>query len=193
MDQTPGKKEYCGKTTIRILKDKEWVYEDFKKLVLDRLHSDLCYVTVSLWEAFVLAFEKVPNPEEPIMLNFPRQNIQINMGCNLNYNVKKSRRKPEGIRDPLSQPRVELRKNLFFPLLLEEWETLSEEKKRFWYERLVEAGIIQQSEVESSFPIHEKAQQTNENKKSDSMEQCMAFDGKQRFLGFLRWLVTPLW
>jgi hypothetical protein len=174
--------DYYVRTTIRILKEKEWVLPRFKKIVTEDLHSDQCYVETWLHEAFVTAFEQAPNPEDPLVLKLLRQNIQINIACNLNYNVRKGRRQPPGInKDPLTMPRMELNKNRFFPLLLEEWDTLSAAQKDFWLQRLQESGII---------PI--AAQKKDDQKNTDSMEQSMLIGIKPVLWRFLVWMVTPL-
>lgn len=167
--------------TIRLPKERVPIYEDFKEFVIKEQHSDICYVTSSLWEAYLRGMKEIPNMEDPVSMKFPRQNIQINMGCNFNYIPRKGRRQPPGIQDPLSQPRVEMNKNLFFPLLLEEWETLSEEKKQFWLQRLTEQGIIPPGIVK-----------TNKQKKFDCMEQSTTIVYKPSLMRFLRWMVTPL-
>lgn len=122
-------------TTIRLLPDKIHVYDDFKNLVKDVLHSDICYVTTSLFEAFNQAVLKTPNANDPVTMKFLKQNVQINIGCNFNYNVAKARRNQY-------PPKTELDKNNFFPMLIEQWPTMTTKSKKFWTDRLKEVGII---------------------------------------------------
>lgn len=128
------------RTTIRIPEEKLELYQDFCKVVKDDLHSDICYVTVELWEAFLLALKNAPKPpKDPVELKFAKQNIQINLGCNFYYTPQKPRRK--------ITPEVALNKNYFFPLLIEEWDTLKPEAKAYWRNKLMEAGIIEKPAV----------------------------------------------
>ena len=123
------------RTTIRVSKGKEHVLEEFQDIVKNRLHSDQCYVTTELYEAFIKAIKQLPSePMDSVEMKFFKQNIQINLGCNFYYDVKKARRAP---------PEINLDKNRFFPLLLEEWPTMNEEAKDFMRTRLKEAGIIE--------------------------------------------------
>jgi len=123
------------RTTIRIPEEKTKVYHDFIQLVKDQLHSDICYVTCELWEAFLVAIKSAPKPpSQPHEIRFAKQNIQINMGCSFYYAPQKPRRE-------LTPERV-FNKNYFFPLLMEQWQSLKPEAKKFWRERLKEAGII---------------------------------------------------
>jgi len=123
------------RTTIRIPEEKANVYREFLSLVKDQLHSDICYVTCELWEAFLTAMKNAPKPpSQPYEIKFAKQNIQINMGCNFYYAPEKPRRE--------ITPEIALNKNYFFPLLIEEWKTLKPEAKRFWRKQLQEAGIL---------------------------------------------------
>jgi len=123
------------RTTIRIPEEKTQVYHEFIELVKDQLHSDICYVTVELWESFLTAMKSAPKPpSKPHEIRFAKQNIQINMGCSFYYAPQKPRRE-------LTAERV-FNKNYFFPLLMEQWQSLKPEAKKFWRERLKEAGVI---------------------------------------------------
>lgn len=122
-----------SRTTIRIPEDKINVYREFYEMVKEDLHSDICYVTVELWEAFLNAMKQKPKP--PIEMKFAKQNVQINMGCNFYYAPSKPRRE--------LTPELALNKNYFFPLLIEEWKTLKPEAQVYWRKRLEEAGIIE--------------------------------------------------
>lgn len=126
------------RVTVRVLPEKRQIYPRFRDYVTKELGSDICYVTTSLWEIFLRGMDQLPPTKEPFEIKFLRQNVQINMGCTMNYNVKKARRTPGA----LGLPTLEIGKNHFFPLLLEEWPTLSEAQKLFWRQRLQEAGII---------------------------------------------------
>lgn len=131
--------QQTNRVTIRIPEGKEQVYATFKEVVKD-LGSDICYVNISLMEAFNTAIKNAPNAASPVTMKFLRQSIQLNIGCNFNYTVKKSRRLPEQ-----DLPKINLDKNYTLPLLLEEWPTLKPEVKAFWRQRLEEGGIIPQS------------------------------------------------
>jgi hypothetical protein len=126
--------------TVRVLPEKKQIYPRFKDYVTKELGSDVCFVTTSLWEMFLRGMDQLPPSDEPMEIKFLRQNVQINMGCQIFYHPQKARRTPGS----LDLPRMEISKNHFFPLLLEEWETLSEAQKLFWRQRLQEAGIIPQ-------------------------------------------------
>lgn len=123
------------RVTIRLLPDKRQVYDDFKDNVINRYHSDICYVMTSLMEAFNTATLKSPNPDQVVTMTFLKQNVQVNIGCNFNYNVKKARRIQH-------QPEMNVNKNVFFPALIEEWQTMKKANQEFWLRRLQEEGII---------------------------------------------------
>lgn len=131
--------EPVERVTIRVQPGKELVYPEFKSLVTEKLGSDVCYVTTSLWEAFNQAIKSAPNPADPITLKFLRQHIQLNIGCNFNYNVRKSRRIPP---PQTLLPEVQLDRNHILPGLLEMWPTLKPESKAYWRKRLKEAGVL---------------------------------------------------
>ena len=125
------------RVTIRVQKSKQYVYPEFYKLVKAQ-GSDICYVTVSLWEAFNQAIKNAPNPADPITLKFQRQHIQLNIGCNFNYNVKKARRLPPGS----GLPEIQLDRNHILPGLIEMWPTLKPESKAYWRKALKDAGVL---------------------------------------------------
>lgn len=134
--------ELKEKVTIRVLPEKMQIYPRFRDLVTKELGSDVCFVTTSLWEAFLLAMEQNPPVDDQLEIKFLRQNVQINIGCQILYAPKKARRTPGGapmVRTPFN---IEMRKNTFFPLLLDAWGTLSDKQKSFWRARLEEEGII---------------------------------------------------
>lgn len=131
--------EPVERVTIRVQPGKELVYPEFKELVTEKLGSDVCFVTTSLWEAFNQAIKSAPNPADPVTLKFLRQHIQLNIGCNFNYNVKKSRRVPP---PKTLLPEVQLDRNHILPGLLEMWPTLKPESKAYWRKVFKEAGIL---------------------------------------------------
>lgn len=129
-------KKTVERVTIRLEPGKEHVYTAFKELVINTLHSDVCYVTTSLMEAFTHAMQQNPKLT-PVTITFARQNVQINMGCTFQYYTKKAKRIPY---DGRKAQNVD--KNYFFPLLLEEWPTLDAQAKAYWLHRLREQGIL---------------------------------------------------
>jgi hypothetical protein len=140
------------RVTIRVLPEKKQVYPRFKELVTKDLGSDVCFVTTSLWEAFNIAMGKaVPQEGQELEIKFLRQNVQINIGCQITYQPKKARRTPAT--PGISQmPIIEIRKNHLLPLLLEEWKTLNAASKKFWRQRLLEEGIIPKTRRRKRLP-----------------------------------------
>lgn len=142
--------ELREKVTIRVLPEKMQIYPRFKELVTEKIGSDVCFVTTSLWEAFIQAMDQLPPVNDQLEIKFLRQTVQINIGCSFNYTPKKARRYP---RDPgappgstvfttPSQPKIEMRKNLFLPLVLDEWKTLNEKQKEMLRDQLIQEGIF---------------------------------------------------
>lgn len=146
--------------TIRLNREKLHVYPRFLRNVKEVLHSDTCYVLTELMEAFNLAIEQVPNTEG-ITLKFFRQSVQINMGCTMNYNVKKARRQP-----PME---TDLDKNLFFPELLDQWGTLKPKARAYWIAEMKRRGIIDPS-VSTGTPT-----QPLSKKILNLLKQCKTF------------------
>jgi hypothetical protein len=152
------------RVTIRLLEDKAEVYEDFKKVCTEKLHSDICYVTTMLMESFTNAVNETPNADDPMTLHFLKQNVQINMGCNFNYYTKKARRnapdKPEDV--------VTDTHNLL-PNVVDDVPNLSEKARKFWFEELKAQGFIPKganlddpttaATHTPSLPLEQKAQQ----------------------------------
>lgn len=120
--------------TIRLLDGKEQVYEDFKETVIEKLHSDICYVTTMLMESFNQALAQNPDAE-PITMTFVRQNIQINMGCNFNYYTKKARRTPEDLTEIITD------KHTLIPEVITQFPTMSANSKDWWIEELRSQGF----------------------------------------------------
>jgi len=124
------------RVTIRLLPEKADVYEDFKKLVTERLHSDVCYVTTMLLESFTNAVNETPNLEDPISLNFVKQNIQINMGCAFNYYTKKARRTPQDVTGIVTDSH-----NLL-PDILNQYPDMNLKAREFWFKEFQSQGLI---------------------------------------------------
>jgi len=124
-----------GRTvTIRLNTGKEYVYDEFKDNVINKQHSDVCYVLTCIMESYNKAVANIPDPDSKVTMEFMKQTVQINIGCNFNYNTKKARRlPPETIRK---------QKNYFLPLVLDEWDTLSEKQKNYIRQQLAKEGII---------------------------------------------------
>jgi hypothetical protein len=136
--------ELREKVTIRVLPEKMQIYPRFKELVTKRLGSDVCFVTTSLWEAFLQAMDRNPPADQPIEMRFLRQNVQINIGCKILYQPKKARRYPEKKQpDPGFPYFMDRNNNYILPGFLDQWDDLNEDAKQFWRERLMEKGIIQ--------------------------------------------------
>lgn len=93
---------------IRVPLDKQPIIDEYKEIVIDRQHSDLCYVTTSLIEAYVKAFREVP---EPTIIRLFKQDITIQQNCTNIYGatLRKPRRlMPEELlaEEPLPQCEV---------------------------------------------------------------------------------------
>lgn len=139
--------ELRERVTIRVLPSKIQVYPRFKELVIDKLGSDVCFVTTSLWEAFLQAMDQVPpEPEDKIEMKFFKQNVQINLGCQINYNPKKARRTPASKtwtgQDPTFPFYINRDKNPLLPEFLDQWETMGDRARHFWLKKLIEKGIV---------------------------------------------------
>lgn len=151
--------ELRERVTIRVLPEKMQVYPRFKELVTKQIGSDVCFVTTSLWEAFIQAMdENPPTSNSPVEMKFMRQNVQINIGCQILYQPKKARRSPQGthLGTLKSFPfYIDKHNEQLLPQILDQWETMKEESKQFWRKRLIEAGIIQDAPSVST-PQHDK-------------------------------------
>jgi hypothetical protein len=131
-----GLDKYGYKVTYRIKQEDKLEYKAIKDFVTEELHSDICFFNWTALKALYQAFKNAPNAES-IEVKFLRQNVQINMGCTINYNRLKARRLPP------KEPALDLNKNYFLPLLLEEWPTMNEKSKEFWRAELKRIGVIQ--------------------------------------------------
>lgn len=164
---------------MRINREKLAIYPEFKEIVTKQLGSDVCFVTVELWEAFSQAIKNAPNPSSPITLKFLRQQIQLNIGCNLNYNVRKARRLPTGP----ALPEIQLDRNHILPGLLEMWPTLKPESKKWWRKALRDAGVLEprpRRKKRKTLPsVSTGKRKGTIDKASSSMEQCMTNDGSE--------------
>ena len=131
------------RVTIRVLPEKMQIYPRFKELVCEQLGSDVCFVTTSLWEAFLQAMdENPPVNDQPIEMKFMRQNVQINIGCQILYQPKKARRYPNYPAKQGFPFHLEKENSHLLPEILDQWETLKQSTKDFWIQRLKEKGII---------------------------------------------------
>lgn len=160
---------------MRVLPEKLQVYPRFRDLVTKQLGSDVCFVTTSLWEAFVIGMDQLPPVEDQLEIKFLRQNVQINIGCQITYQPKKARRSP--MTPGVSQePIIEIRKNHLLPLLLEEWKTLNAASKKYWTERLIEAGIIKKPRRGKSPPSVSTGNRKHKKRRAwKVMENSMTF------------------
>lgn len=172
------------KVTVRINREKLAIYPEFKEIVTKQLGSDVCFVTVELWEAFSQAIKNAPNPAAPVTLKFLRQQIQLNIGCNLNYNVRKSRRQPKGP----ALPEIQLDRNHILPGLIEMWPTLKPESREYWRKALIDAGIIPPRRIrrkrKTPPSVSTGKRKGTTHKTLRTMEQCMTNAG--------RWLLKKL-
>ena len=135
--------ELRERVTIRVLPEKMQIYPRFKELVCEQLGSDVCFVTTSLWEAFLQAMDQNPPvSDQPIEMKFMRQNVQINIGCQILYQPKKARRYPNYPGKQGFPFHLEKENSHLLPEILDQWETLKQSTKDFWIQRLREKGII---------------------------------------------------
>jgi hypothetical protein len=133
------------RVTIRLIPEKAQVYDDFKDVVTNRLHSDICYVTTMLMESFVSAVNETSNPDDPLTMHFVKQNVQVNMGCNFNYYTKKARRNaPDRAEDVITDTH-----NLL-PNVVDDFQNISEKARKFWFEEFQAQGIIPKNKVDPS-------------------------------------------
>jgi len=176
------------KVTIRVLPEKMQIYPRFKELVCEQLGSDVCFVTTSLWEAFLQAMdENPPTTNQPIEMKFMRQNVQINIGCQILYQPKKARRSPPGthLGTLKSFPfYIDKHNEQLLPQILDQWATMKEESKTFWRARLQEAGIIP-PEIKSHPYVSTPAKDKPLKKIYKTLENSMTIVS--------RWLKRKLW
>jgi hypothetical protein len=137
------------RVTIRLLPEKQEVYNDYKKVVTERLHSDVCYVTTMLMESFLNSINEMPNSDLPFELNFVKQNVQINMGCNFNYYTKKARRNAPN--DPAEDVVTDTHNLL--PNIVDQVPDLSEKARKFWFNELQAQGFISKDASPDAPPL----------------------------------------
>lgn len=147
------------RVTIRLLPEKAQVYDDFKQICQERLHSDICYVTTMLMESFTNAVNESPNADDPVTLHFVKQNVQINMGCNFNYYTKKARRNAPS--DPAEDVVTDTHNLL--PNVVDDVPNLSAKARAFWFEELKAQGFIDKN---ASLDVDPSASTPKEHKKS---------------------------
>lgn len=145
-DTLTSQEQFCGRVTIRLPKQKIDRYLEFKELVTKQLHSDVCYVIGELIESFTVAIKQTKEP--PVTMIFPKQNIQINMGCTFHYNVKKAKRLPT------HQKLIQTEKNYLLPQLIDLWHELTPQAKHFWKTQLQQAGITPPPSDKSHTLLH---------------------------------------
>ncbi len=138
------------RVTIRLVEGKEDVYEQFKEVVTEKLHSDVCYVMTELMEVFTTAVNQLP-ATSPVILRFLKQNVQINMGCSFNYNTRKAKRLPP------DRKILEVQKNQILPNLIDMWDKLKPESQRYWLQVFKEAGIFPESKPRRRRPASQPA------------------------------------
>lgn len=110
------------------LDDYTQVYLPLKDFVCNVQGSDICFLTTELWRAYLTAMQKLPTLPNGITLNLPRQHIQLNIGCNFNYNVKRPRRTPQDM--------ITLDKNHMLPEMINDFQNLQPQTQTFWLQRM---------------------------------------------------------
>jgi len=155
--------KYGPKITYRIKHEDLAEYKEIKKFIIENLHTDICFVQWSLLRAFFKGMQNKQDPNDIVELKLFNQKIQLNIGCTINYNRMKARRiKPEF---------TNVKKNLFLPLVFDEWDTLQEKQKEAIRNQLIQEGIIDP-------PV---SVGTSENKKpffKTLLKYCTAIVGK---------------
>lgn len=156
------------RTTIRLLDGHEDVYQEYKKVVIERLHSDICYVTTMLFESFINAVNETPNADSPFIMNFLKQNVQINMGCDFNYYTKKARRTPQDLTGVVAD-----RHNLI-PEVLDQYPQLSQKARDFWFREFQEQGLIPKQQTDP-FISTGKSEEPKVNFFRKFLKHCITF------------------
>lgn len=122
----------------RIKKSDEQHYLEIKDFIINDLGADMCFIQWNLLKAFFNGLTQAPPANDVIELKFLRQNIQLNVGCTINYNRVKARRLP-----PVYQPdKIKTDEIFRVPLLLEDYELLNDKAKVFWKKAIIEKGIV---------------------------------------------------
>jgi hypothetical protein len=90
--------------------------------------------------------DQAPPVDDQLEIKFLRQNVQINIGCNFHYAPRKARRSPGTVGAPPGSTNfvkpLEKKKNLFLPLALDEWETLTDKQKKGLIGMMKDEGIL---------------------------------------------------
>lgn len=129
--------KYGKMVSYRIKHEDSDEYNKIKKFIIDELGADMCFIQWNLLRAFFNGMTQAPNPKNEIELKFLRQNIQLNVGCTINYNRIKARRLPKP-----QPPVIKTDREFKLPLLLEDWDLLSEKSKAFWRQAIIDRGIM---------------------------------------------------
>lgn len=93
---------------IRVPPSKQQIIEEYKRLVIEDLHSDLCFVTTMLIESYVKAMREIP---EPTQIKLVKQDITIQQFCTNIYgtSLKRARRlAPQEMLIPKALPKCEV-------------------------------------------------------------------------------------
>ena len=113
-------------------------YLEIKDFIINDLGADLCFVQWNLLRAFFNGMNKTaPLDQDKIELKFLRQNIQLNIGCQINYNRFKARRVPNP-----KPPVVKTDREFKLPLLLEDFPLLSKKARSFWKKQIIAREIV---------------------------------------------------
>lgn len=178
--------ELRKQVNIKVPSQKMQIYPRFKELVTEILGSDVCFVTTSLWEVFLNAMDQIPpNPADPVEMKFMRQNVQINLGCQILYQPTKARRYPPRAPGTGTPFHIERDKNPLLPEFLDQWPKMSEKSKKFWLQRFQERGIIPAEPQPAPPSISTPAPKFNFKKILLLLGQSIAF-GTILFKGSLR-------
>lgn len=113
-------------------------YEKIKEFITDDLGSDVCFIQWNLLLAFFNGMKQAPPANDVIELKFLRQHIQLNIGCQINYNRMKARRLPP---EP-TPPAIKTDREFKLPLLLEDFPLLSDKSKDFWKTEIINRRIV---------------------------------------------------
>lgn len=184
--------ELREKVTIRVLPEKMQIYPRFKELVTKKLGSDVCFVTTSLWEAFLQAMDENPPADQPIEMKFLRQNVQINIGCQILYQPKKARRTPGSKvwtgSDPSFPNYLDKQTGHILPGIIEQWDQLKPAAQDFWRKRLIEAGIMP-APVKAPEPAHPSVSTPSTDKPLKKFFKLL----ENSMTNVSRWLKRKLW
>ncbi len=137
--------KYGKMVSYRIKNEDVKEYEQIKNFIIEELGSDLCFIQWNLLRAFFNGMTKTtPNKQDTIELKFLRQNIQLNIGCQINYNRVKARRLPKP-----QPPILKVDREFKLPLFLEDFNLLSEKSKAFWRKEIIKKGIVTKNDFDT--------------------------------------------